>query len=276
MGQSLTEGRVQVDQDVDLFFVEAGSGDPIVFVPGFTMDNGVFRGQFDGLSDTNRVIALDPRSQGRSTQSRDRNTYRQQGGDIAAFLEALDLHRVALCGWSFGGLAAYECVAAQGIDRLRALVIIDMTPKPLGSGSDGEWSDGDVEIYTDGMAVGLIRDQVAFVRAGLDSMLSRAPTAADREWFERMQLQTPPETAISLLMSATLSDYSETARRIDGTLPVANVVRDDWMAQAGPWLSAHAPHSAVWTMQSHLGFWEDPVDFNEQLRRFLARSSVHI
>ncbi len=165
----------------------------------------MFRGQFDGS----------PTRIGSSRSTREARAARRRAGiarpsdskgDIAAFLEALDLHRVALCGWSFGGLAAYECVAAQGIDRLRALVIIDMTPSHSAPAAT-ETVRRRCRDYTDGMAVGLIRDQVAFVRAGLDSMLSRAPTAADREWSERMQLQTPPETAISLLMSATLSDY---------------------------------------------------------------------
>ena len=263
---------MRVDTDIDLFYVEAGAGDPVLFVPGFTMDQEVFVGQLTGLSETHRVIALDPRSHGRSSHSSHGNTYQQQGADIAAFLAALDLTQVALCGWSFGGLATYAYVAAHGFERLSAIVILDMTPKPLGTGTNGEWSDGDEHVYLDGMAAELVRDHEGFVRSSLDSMLSRPPSAIDRAWLERMQLQTPVEAAIPLLMSAILSDYSDLARRLDGALPVANVVRDDWMNQAGPWLAANAPHSEIWTMPSHLGFWEEPAAFNDRLRRFLAGS----
>jgi non-heme chloroperoxidase len=272
MGEDLTEGRVRVGTGVDLFYVEAGVGDPVLLVPGFTMDHEVFVGQLRGLSESYRVIALDPRSHGRSTRSDHGNTYHQQGADIAAFLTALDLDQVALCGWSFGGLATYAYAAEHGIERLRAIVILDMTPKPLGTGTNGEWSDGDEGVYLDGMVAGLLRDHEGFFRSGLDSMLSRPPSATDRAWFERMQLQTPLDAAIPLLMSAILSDYSDIARQLDGVLPVANVVRDNWMSQARPWLAVNAPHSQIWTMPSHLGFWEEPAEFNDRLRRFLADS----
>jgi hypothetical protein len=85
-----------------------------------------------------------------------------------------------------------------------------------------------------------------------------------------MQLQTPPEAATSLLLSAILSDYTETACAIDQALPFANAIRDDWMHQAEPWLAQHTPNSAIWTIPSHLGFWEEPAAFNAELQRFLA------
>lgn len=263
------DGCVDVGGGVELCYVELGSGDPVLFIPGFLMGHEVFAGQLVGLSSAHRVIAIDPRSQGRSTRTASGNTYAQQGRDIHALIEALRLENVALCGWSFGGLATYAYVAAHGIERLRAAVIIDMTPRPLGSGTDGAWSDGDADVYVDEMATQIVRDQRAFVESGLRSMLSRDPSPADRTWLVEMQLKTPPYAAIALLISAILADYSQTASEMDRALPVANVVRDDWMPQAGPWLAANAPNSLIWNMPSHLGFWEEPEQFNADLHGFL-------
>ena len=103
-------------------------------------------------------------------------------------------------------------------------------------------------------------------------MLSRDPTPEDRAWLVAMQVATPTDAAISLLRSAVLADYSQTARERTGVLPVANVVRDDWMTQARPWLVANAPSSAIWAIPSHMGFWEEHDKFNESLVAFVAEA----
>ena len=133
MGTEVRHSRVSVDGVTELHYVEAGAGDPILFVPGWTMGWEVFIRQLNSLSATHRVISLDPRSQGDSSRSVERNTYSQQGKDVASFISALGLKNVVLVGWSYGGLAAYAYTEAAGTQGLKALIIVDMTPKPLGS-----------------------------------------------------------------------------------------------------------------------------------------------
>ena len=65
-------------------------------------------------------------------------------------------------------------------------------------------------------------------------------------------------------------DYRELARSLDARLPVANVVRRDWLDQAQPWLSTNTPAGVIWTMPSHLGSWDRPAEFNTRLRTFLV------
>jgi pimeloyl-ACP methyl ester carboxylesterase len=66
------------------------------------------------------------------------------------------------------------------------------------------------------------------------------------------------------------SDYRELAASLGARIPFANAVRRDWLDQARPWLRRHAPDAVVWTMESHLGFWEQPTEFNERLTEFLT------
>ncbi len=84
-----------------------------------------------------------------------------------------------------------------------------------------------------------------------------------------MHLGAPRHAAESLLVSAMFSDYSELTRSLDATLPLAHVIRRDEVDEAGPWLAANAPASALWEMRCHLGFWDSPAEFNERLAAFL-------
>ena len=124
--------------------------------------------------------------------------------------------------------------------------MLDQPPKPLGTGAAGEWADEDLDGFLDGFV---------------------AP--AEQRWLASMHFSTPLHAAESLLVSAMLSDYTDLVRSFDSTLSLANVVRRDWLAEAEGWLSAHAPNATLWTMPSHLGFWDSPAEFNERLVTFL-------
>ncbi|MCG8456128.1 MAG: hypothetical protein MI919_07590, partial [Holophagales bacterium] len=74
-------GRVEVAPGVEMHYVEAGEGRPIVFVPGWTMTTELFRAQIEGFSEHHRVLSFDPRSHGKSTKTSEGNTYAQHGRD---------------------------------------------------------------------------------------------------------------------------------------------------------------------------------------------------
>ena len=57
---------IEVEAGVKLFVQDVGSGDPIVFIPGWTFTTEVFSEQIAYFSKTRRVIVIDPRSHGRS------------------------------------------------------------------------------------------------------------------------------------------------------------------------------------------------------------------
>lgn len=64
-----TQGFVTVAPGVELFYQEKGEGLPLLFIPGWTFSSEIFVRQFEGLARDHRVIALDPRSQGKSCLS---------------------------------------------------------------------------------------------------------------------------------------------------------------------------------------------------------------
>jgi non-heme chloroperoxidase len=59
-------GHFMTSDGVELHYLEAGSGPTIMFVPGFTAPAEIWEPQLVHFAATHRVVALDPRSQGRS------------------------------------------------------------------------------------------------------------------------------------------------------------------------------------------------------------------
>ena len=263
-------GRIAIADGVEIAYTERGSGPPLVFVPGWTTSGEVFERQLAEFAASYRVVTFDPRGHGRSTATVEGNSYAQQGRDLVAVLDALEITGVHLVGWSFGGLACYAAVEHAGVQRLRSLTVVDMTPRPLATGGEGEWAAGDLDGFLHGFVAPPLADPEAFAAWFAAFLLDREPEPAVQRWLTAMHLDTPRHVAQSLQVSAMLSDYSDLARSLSATVPFANVVRRDWLDQAEPWLAAHAPGAVLWAMPSHLGFWDRPEDFNDRLTKFLT------
>jgi pimeloyl-ACP methyl ester carboxylesterase len=60
-------GQVALSDGVRLSYLEAGSGKPLVMVPGWSRTAIEFKHQLAGLSGRTRVITYDPRGQGGPT-----------------------------------------------------------------------------------------------------------------------------------------------------------------------------------------------------------------
>ncbi len=130
--------RIAVADGVEIAYTESGSGAPVVFVTGWTMSGEVFEHQLAGLAERYRAITFDPRSHGRSTVTLAGNSYPQQGRDLRALLDALELTGVHLVGWSYGALACHAVIEQEGLERVRSLTVLDQSPKPLSTGAKGD------------------------------------------------------------------------------------------------------------------------------------------
>lgn len=101
---------------------------PLVCVHGYTGSADAFNGVARHLRDRFHVLALDVRGHGESAWSPDgAYTYRDQAGDLAAFVDQLGLGRFILLGTSMGGIIAMTYAMQHG-QQLRALVLNDIGP----------------------------------------------------------------------------------------------------------------------------------------------------
>lgn len=131
---SMHEGDVDVGSGVNIHYVDGGVRDAkttILFVPGWSMSTAVWRDQMALFASDARVVAIDPRSQGKSTITPQSNTPEQRAQDLSKVIKSLALKKVVLVGWSQGvqDVAAYAA-AFEGAD-IAGYVLVDSS---LGAG----------------------------------------------------------------------------------------------------------------------------------------------
>ena len=116
---------------LQLHYLDWGNpaGSPLVCVHGYTSSADAFNGFARHFRDRFHIIALDVRGHGESQWSPDgAYTYRDQAGDLAAFVDRLGLGQFILLGTSMGGIIAMTYAMDHG-QRLRALVLNDIGPE---------------------------------------------------------------------------------------------------------------------------------------------------
>lgn len=118
-------GFVTTPDGVRIHYLEAGRGPGILFVPGWTMPGDIWEQQIIYFSKTHRVVAMDPRSQGLSSQTTEGHYPEARARDIRALVDQLKLAPVVLVGWSMGVMEAVAYVDQFGNDSLAGLVLVD-------------------------------------------------------------------------------------------------------------------------------------------------------
>ena len=84
---------------VTISYETAGRGDPpIVFVHGWSCDRSYWAAQAEHFSKTHCVISVDLAGHGQSGLQREDWSVAAFGADVAAVLDALDLHEAVLVG----------------------------------------------------------------------------------------------------------------------------------------------------------------------------------
>lgn len=112
---------------------EAGSGEPLLLVHGFTGAKEDFADFLDGFADRGwHVVAPDLRGHGASEAPDDEDAYslEEMAADVLALADELGWDRFDLLGHSMGGMVA-QVVALQTPERLRSLVLMDTGHGPV-------------------------------------------------------------------------------------------------------------------------------------------------
>ncbi len=111
--------RVRVG-DIEMFYVEAGAGEPLVLIMGFGGDHTAWAFQMPVFAQRYRVIAVDNRGAGQSDQPDAPYSTAQMAADTAGVMNALGIARAHVLGVSMGGMIAQE-LALGHPERVRSL-----------------------------------------------------------------------------------------------------------------------------------------------------------
>lgn len=260
-----------LEDGAEIYYEDVGSGIPIVLVPGLSFSTEMFSHQIEYFSKHYRVIAIDPRSQGRSTKTTYGNHYLAHGKDLNTLINALDLHDIVLLGWSTGNLALWSYVQQFGTQRLKAAITVDMSPKPM-SDEENAWVECNFEELAE-VSTGLLISQ----QGQRDFMYDYAENVMVQRKLEKQELEkiveiscnTPFHIMHTLFVNAVLCDMREGAKKAEQEIPTLMFIAEHWSTVAEPYMNNHYPKTKTIVMGGHLMFWEYPEVFNKQLEDFI-------
>ena len=108
--------------DIEHFYIEKGQGEPLILLHGNGENVDYFVGQMDAFAQYFHVYALDTRGHGKTPRGTAPFTIRQFADDLLAFLDARDIDKAHLLGFSDGGNIAMV-FAIKYPERVNKLIL---------------------------------------------------------------------------------------------------------------------------------------------------------
>lgn len=170
--------------DIEVAWSEVGRGDPLVLVHGLADDHRAWRRMLPALCLEHRVVLYDFRGHGGTTLGDADGTLAQLSGDLVALMDALELERADLAGFSLGGTIVMR-TAIDRPERVRRLIPV-ATSSRVGRGS--------VDWYVRRAA--MVREADPDLRATLEQdareMYANRPAEFEDGWLIRSQSTADP------------------------------------------------------------------------------------
>ena len=91
-----------------MYWEITGTGDPVLLIHGLGLSGGAWWRTVDTLAPTMSVITFDHRGIGRSKSMMHAYTTEAMADDAVSILDALDIERVHVYGFSLGGMIAQQ------------------------------------------------------------------------------------------------------------------------------------------------------------------------
>ncbi len=200
-----------------------GDGRPVVLIHGWPLSGESWSEQVPTLRDAgHRVVTYDRRGFGKSGKPGADSSYDYDTltRDLDAVLTALNLHDVALVGFSMGGGEVARYVGAYGQERLRAIVLASAIPPCLLKDEDhpdGALSASDVA----GMQEQLRDDREGFLDGFMTGFFSAGDDLKVTEEQRRMALGLAAQAdlhAAAETIASWVTDFSDDLAKV--TVPL--------------------------------------------------------
>lgn len=114
--------HVQTNTGINVHYQEQGSGDPLILIMGTSGSVDLWAGFENRFTDDYRVITFDNRGMGGTERGEGEISVRSMAEDVSALMEALDIPKAHIMGWSLGSAVAQE-LAINHPDQVMSLVL---------------------------------------------------------------------------------------------------------------------------------------------------------
>jgi len=168
----LTVGK-ENNADIQIYYEDQGTGKPVLLIHGWPLSGASWERQTAALLAAGyRVITYDRRGFGRSSAPSEGYEYNTLAGDTSKLIEALDLHDVALVGFSMGGgeVARYFGKYNDAGRVTKAVFMSAIPPALRKSGDNPEGVDPSV---FEGIKKGIEADRFVFLETFLKNFYNK-------------------------------------------------------------------------------------------------------
>jgi len=262
------DGSSNTTDGVKLHYLEAGSGPPIFFEPGWSMPAWIWDAQIKYFAEHFHIVALDPRSQGDSDKPTEGNSCERRAQDIKELIVHLKLDHVVLVGWSLGVPELLTYAEQFGGSRIRAYVLVD----------GFAWDKQDPQFITSmvGMYKQVQTNRREFTEKFVRSMYKKPQP---EEYIQRVvaaSLKMPSDSAVAASVSSiSRADWRPALAKVDRPVLVMCQAKLKGMA-ADPIVSAiPAARAELFEDAGHALFVDDAERFNALLGEFILHLPEH-
>jgi pimeloyl-ACP methyl ester carboxylesterase len=231
---------------IRMYYAVYGEGPPVLLIHGGLGHADIWGFQVPALAKDHKVIVADSRGHGRSTRSSQPFSYALMADDYLALLDYLKIDKVALVGWSDGGIIGLD-IAIRHPERLSRLFSFAANFTPEGTRDVANSPTFDAY----------------FARARKD-YAALSPTPGEFDDFVKQiskMWATEPRYSKEQLRAITVptvifdGDHDE-AIKPEHTRELAELI----------------PGARLVIMKdaSHFAMWQKPAEFNATVRKFLS------
>lgn len=256
--------RFAASDGAELHYLEAGTGPLIVFVPGWTMPAEIWQPQIDHFAASYRVVAFDPRGQGRSEKVSYGYYAERRARDIGELLVHLGGEPAILVGWSLGVHEVLEYTRQTGTARVSALVLVD---HPIAA----DWSTS-AAFKSRYAEVQKNREQ--WMRMFVRAIFATPQPEPYLEAITAAALSTPANATAIMIGNLILMDTGDLTAAVEALDKPALFVWIDGRPEE--WREAvlrYKPDAEIVVVADagHTLFVDQPQRFNEAVERFIEK-----
>ncbi len=263
--------------------LEAGSGQPLIMIPGWSQSAAEYGRNIDELAKSRRVIALDMRSHGESPKMDGGHRIQRLAKDLSEVIEALELASVDVLGHSMGSSVVWSYLDLFGPAKLRRLVIVDQAP--MVAALPG-WDDAmkrkfgcllpDVQSVAGFCDAVRATDSVDGTMGIIKGMFTAAMPEAELRWIATENLKMPRGAAADLLFDHCLNDWRDVIAKTRLPSLVIGGRKSIFSAESQEWIASVNPNAKASIFEEHEGgahfmFFENPQRFNAEVAAFLSQ-----
>lgn len=269
---------------VNLCYWEAGSGRPLVFIPGWSANGALYFHLMHILSEHYHVYVLDVRNQGLSERVNFGNRISRYAQDVKELAEHLGLEQADYCGWSMGASVMWAYIDLFGTQGIRTLSLIDQAPSIY---CHADWTEQQ-RLDSGAFTTSPERMIAAYVNMTPTNTLICASRvvehamAIDSPWFHNVislsQAVVEDDMAFTgqVLFDHATNDWRDVIEsKIDVPTAIFSAEQSDWL-HSQHWMHSVIPDSVLHVYAEsdqgdHFLAFKNPEKFARDLGDFLIR-----